>query len=397
MSFYIKITSETVEKLKDRISPDIIRYLSARVSCNTNTSREKVFKNKLRSLGAQEEEIILIISCCERTKVTKSKKIPVVPTKESSHTVFGNLNKNSLRITGEIIDELKGKISSDKIKHLKLRKNLLLNKVKFKKKLMSLGFKEEEITLIIDYCETGKVVSPKKEHVLTESDKNYIKRRKALLMRHSLPENKQMEIKQSVISDIYMNWSDRLNLSFEKDINIDNADHWNNKGMALKKSGENDKAVNCFDKAIKLKPDNGTYWHNKANTLYNQKKYKEAVNCYDKAIEFKHNEALNWNMKGIAFENSGKNEEAVKCYDKAIELNPEIDNYWDVKGSVLYEQGKNEEAIRYFDRAIKLNPNDDTYWINKGDALEKSGRNGDAIKCYDKAIELKPDNDVYWD
>ncbi len=42
---------------------------------------------------------------------------------------------------------------------------------------------------------------------------------------------------------------------------------WNNKGLALLKQGENEKAIQFFDKAIELDPNLGMAWNNKGLVL----------------------------------------------------------------------------------------------------------------------------------
>jgi tetratricopeptide (TPR) repeat protein len=46
-----------------------------------------------------------------------------------------------------------------------------------------------------------------------------------------------------------------------------------------------DKAVECFDEAIKLKGDFAKAFHNKATALYEMENYKESLEMFDKAIK----------------------------------------------------------------------------------------------------------------
>ena len=73
-----------------------------------------------------------------------------------------------------------------------------------------------------------------------------------------------------------------------------------------------------LNKALELNPNDTETWNNKGMALDEIGKYEEAIKCYDKAIELDPNDIAAWNNKGMALENLGKYEEAVKCYDKDI-------------------------------------------------------------------------------
>ncbi len=66
MPVYVKITQEGVEKLKGKVSPEILSHLEERASSVLNERKEKTLKKKLRSLDAQEEDINFIISYFEK-------------------------------------------------------------------------------------------------------------------------------------------------------------------------------------------------------------------------------------------------------------------------------------------------------------------------------------------
>jgi tetratricopeptide (TPR) repeat protein len=60
---------------------------------------------------------------------------------------------------------------------------------------------------------------------------------------------------------------------------------WIDKGVAFSKLGKHSEAIECFDKALKLKPDYTDVWNIKGLTLHNLKKHSKAIECYNKAIE----------------------------------------------------------------------------------------------------------------
>jgi Flp pilus assembly protein TadD len=136
-----------------------------------------------------------------------------------------------------------------------------------------------------------------------------------------------------------------------------------------------EEAIRKFDKAIELNPNNPDYHNNKGVALYELKRYEEAIEEFDKAVELDPNNPKYHNNKGYALRKLGRYEEAIKEYDKAIELNPNNPVYHDNKGIALYYLQRYEEAIEEFDKAIELNPNNPLYHYAKGLALEKLNQN----------------------
>ncbi len=57
------------------------------------------------------------------------------------------------------------------------------------------------------------------------------------------------------------------------------------------------------------------------NTVNNQ--HAKAIECYDKAIELKPEHTAAWNNKGGSLWSLGRYEEALRCLDRAIQLDPE--------------------------------------------------------------------------
>ncbi len=70
MPTYIKITHEDIEKLRDKVSPEVLLCLQQRVS-TAYLNREEKLKKKLKSLKANEDDITFIISCFKKLSIQK--------------------------------------------------------------------------------------------------------------------------------------------------------------------------------------------------------------------------------------------------------------------------------------------------------------------------------------
>jgi serine/threonine protein kinase/tetratricopeptide (TPR) repeat protein len=175
-------------------------------------------------------------------------------------------------------------------------------------------------------------------------------------------------------------------------INPDDADIWNNKGVALDKLSKHSEAIECYDKALKINPDDADIWNNKGVAFDDLSKHSEAIECYNKALKINPDDADIWNDKGVALDKLSKHSEAIECYDKALKINPDNDyaryNKLCTKGKILSKLKKYSEAIECYNKALKINPDDADIWNNKGVAFDDLSKHSEAIECYDKALKI---------
>ncbi len=81
-----------------------------------------------------------------------------------------------------------------------------------------------------------------------------------------------------------------------------------------------------------------------ADEYTSKKEYDKAIECYDKALKVRPNDALVWNDKSSALFKLGYYEDTMKCIDKAIELDPQDPLHWSNKASLLAALKKYEET-----------------------------------------------------
>lgn len=89
-------------------------------------------------------------------------------------------------------------------------------------------------------------------------------------------------------------WKSTFQLQPSIEINQDQAEIWNAKGVVLYEIQTNDlfgilndleEAIACYDTTIQLNPMYVRVWCNKATTLHDVSRFREAVECYDRALE----------------------------------------------------------------------------------------------------------------
>jgi len=136
-----------------------------------------------------------------------------------------------------------------------------------------------------------------------------------------------------------------------------NSDVKNFKGKMLAKLGDENAAIQSFDKAIKLKPDNKWFYINKA---------------------------------GVEADNNQINE-ALKTIEKLNFLFPKWSIGYNLKAALLHSLGKNDEALAAYTLAINNEPKSALILVNRGDLYLYLKDNIKALDDYKKALSIQPD------
>jgi tetratricopeptide (TPR) repeat protein len=90
------------------------------------------------------------------------------------------------------------------------------------------------------------------------------------------------------------------------------------KGQALLTSNRPDKALVCFEEALKLDPDNTDALVKKGAALEHLKRFEEAIECYDRAIAANRGMTVAYLHKGAVCNQLERFSEALECYEQAL-------------------------------------------------------------------------------
>lgn len=166
------------------------------------------------------------------------------------------------------------------------------------------------------------------------------------------------------------------------------------KAKFLLEHGEYNKAINCFNKILKLNPDN-------LDAIYNNGKAYFFIGEYDKDLECnnlilaKDPEYIDaWNAKGYVLMNIGEYEKALDCFNRALDLDPDHIRALSNKAILLQERGI-EEAENIFDIILSRKDEDADLFNYKGWVLLNKQEYENAKKWFLKALYLDRNNVVY--
>ena len=90
--------------------------------------------------------------------------------------------------------------------------------------------------------------------------------------------------------------------------------------------GRTEKALEDFNRAIRIDPTHQDGYLGRADTLNTMGRYEEALRDYDKALEINPSLANAYVNRAIAYSHLGQYESAIADYEKGLELNPKIDD-----------------------------------------------------------------------
>lgn len=135
----------------------------------------------------------------------------------------------------------------------------------------------------------------------------------------------------------------------------DDAAYYENRAMAYMCYGHDELAMNDLNASISLHPSVRSYV-NKGNVLRRQGQMEEAVHCYDQALGMNERDVSALDGKANALIAMGRYQESLKGVESALALDPDNPSLIFKRGLLLCQLDRIEEGQKCFTRAIELNP-----------------------------------------
>lgn len=200
-----------------------------------------------------------------------------------------------------------------------------------------------------------------------------------------------------------------------------------NLGRVYRRLGEDDKAIESFQTAIRLLPELFDAHLQLAETFRSMSRPVDAVQSYRNAVRIRPDEPTVYRELGTILWELEEREGAVACFQSALVLDP--DNVealchlgtarqacgeWDAAlapleqaarlrpddariscrlGKSYAQLGRVDDAIRLFGSAIEHDPRSAEGYYRLGDILQQRGDLGPARHCFESALAINPDDD----
>ena len=139
---------------------------------------------------------------------------------------------------------------------------------------------------------------------------------------------------------------------------------WNYLGIAYWRKGEDQKALEHYEKALSLDDTNALVFSN-LGALYlsifmrsrEGEAHFQSMEYFKKAIELDPGLALAYRGLGVGYKVIGKTKEAIIIWKRALELSPNDDFLVYNLGAAHLETGSKAQALKYFEKYLLLNEN----------------------------------------
>lgn len=139
---------------------------------------------------------------------------------------------------------------------------------------------------------------------------------------------------------------------------------WNYLGISYWRKGENQKALDCYRKAL-LRDENYAIVYNNIGSLYlsvymkekNSMAIDQSIENFKKAIDIDPEIASAYNGLGGAYKAKGEIDLAIKNWRKSLDLNPDYEFPIYNLGIAYLEKGEKKKALEYLNRYLNIKKN----------------------------------------
>ena len=161
--------------------------------------------------------------------------------------------------------------------------------------------------------------------------------------------------------------------SYQNAIKIkpDDADAYNNMGVALQDKGDLESAIGSYKQALKIKPDHAETYNNMGNALKDKGDLEAAIDSYKQALKIKPDYAHAYINMGTALNDKGDPEAAIDSYKQALKIKPDSAEAYNNIGAILMIKGQVAAAMDSFKQALEINPDFANSYVNMGAALKQ--------------------------
>ena len=165
-----------------------------------------------------------------------------------------------------------------------------------------------------------------------------------------------------------------------------------NLGLAYYQSGQIEKAIVAYQKAIKLEPNFADAYGGLGIIYWRSGNLDDAIRHCQKAIKIApENIEFHKNLTQIYWQKGMYNAAAVG-YRIILELNPSDENALHHLGLILLSKQEYHEAVSCFQRVLQTNPDNALTHGALGTAYYKLGENDPAIHEFQEVLRLDPRN-----
>jgi len=147
-----------------------------------------------------------------------------------------------------------------------------------------------------------------------------------------------------------------------------------NKGLALFALNKFEKSIECYDRALEVRPSALHVKLKKAISLNSKRDFNGAKSLLDEITSLAPTNKEALNARALSEFNLGLDTDGIQDLKKAIEIDPSYTMAWNNLGCFYLGLGELEAAIECFDQTLVIDTNNYDAFLLKDMALERQER-----------------------
>lgn len=162
---------------------------------------------------------------------------------------------------------------------------------------------------------------------------------------------------------------------------------WNNKGFCLFWLGRYREASAAFKTALsKCGAETPEILCNTASVLVELGESRKALNIFNRALRIGAEDPVLLNNAGFCLEALGRYEQALRCYQKALSLDPASTTCLYNQGLCLMRLKRWDQACECLKEVVRRDPGNGIAWCGLAAASLATGNRDDALEFYNKSF-----------
>lgn len=167
-------------------------------------------------------------------------------------------------------------------------------------------------------------------------------------------------------------------------------DLWRTLGRLLSDSGQPDRAQECFERSLGLRPDYVEALNDRANAYSNARQYGRAIDSYQRALKINPDYPIVWNNLAGAYAQSKDYTKAIEAYQRSLKGSPNFAFALEGLADAYIRDIKAGRAIEPARNATQVLPNYAQAWKTLSEAYRRMAENPKAIEAGLKAVQIAP-------
>lgn len=166
-------------------------------------------------------------------------------------------------------------------------------------------------------------------------------------------------------------------------------------GNVYKDSGMPNKALEEFQKALKLSPKSARVLHSLGQVYESTGSVEEAEKHYNDAVQRNPQYIRVHQALGELYVKTGDKDKALKSIEKAAQISPHNSDRQVILGKLYLEKGNSDKAKEAFKSAVDTNPKDAELMSDIGDIYLEHDQAEEAAEAFQESLTINKSVHVY--